>query len=227
MNHFLFFNLLKGLAIFFLQSYSYMGIRRYLKHKISDTKTNAAFVKKFFTIPSISWIDSCPYYSWTIVPYMNLIPHIISVFFFLPEDAHGAFVLVFIVMNCITNIIFILWPTAAPNKWIYHYNSEKELTGYCDPLVKGFLSRNQSLFFQRYVKKLVCPLEAAPSTHTTLSMMPVFFCFLHQIPVPFWYCLWSLSIALSTIPMKQHYFFDFLSGLVVASVVPLVIFYIR
>ncbi len=213
-------NLIKGLCLFVIQYYTYLPIRRYLKDKITNPEEKENFCKKFIRLPHFGFIDQCPYFSWALIPYISLIPHIVSVFFFIPQQLHVLFFIAFMIMNMLQNIIFLLWPTSAPNDWIYHAENEKALLGCSDPLIENFLRRNDDPFFQRYLKKHLCPLEAAPSTHTTLSVMPLLFCFFYSVHVPWWYFSWSLSVALSTIPMKQHYFVDFLSGVVVAFLIP-------
>jgi membrane-associated phospholipid phosphatase len=70
------------------------------------------------------------------------------------------------------------------------------------------------------------PYNMFPSLHVALSFIPAFLCFRESRK--YWYMfLWSATIALSTLLVKQHYIADVLAGFGLACATYFLVFHVR
>ncbi len=117
----------------------------------------------------------------------------------------------FIMLQIVSNIVFIFWPTTFPRELF-------PLTGEnisIDPIT------NALFIFLRTVDEAA---NCLPSLHVS-SVYLISFIYLEEQKkkfIPFF--IWATLVAISTITTKQHYFIDVLAGFILA-VVHYVIFF--
>jgi membrane-associated phospholipid phosphatase len=70
------------------------------------------------------------------------------------------------------------------------------------------------------------PYNMFPSLHVALSFIPAFLCF--RVNRRYWFMFpWSITIALSTLLVKQHYIVDVFAGFFLACATYFIVFYVR
>lgn len=206
-------SLQKGLLILLFQIFSYRFIYKRQKHKDSSF---------FFKIPRIKYLDNIPYQPWTFSIYVSWFAYMVFIFYFFDRQNHERLFFSFVLNYLFHTVIYIYFPTYYPN---HNQDYFSQLKKRQEDQVSGWW---HNYFYKQYIRPKSAGIAVAPSAHTSVSWVPVFFSFFYEKSSNYQilYCVWGVSIMLSTLTTKQHYFFDFFLGCLVGSLsVFLILFY--
>lgn len=162
-------------------------------------------------LPLTSWDLAIPFVPWTIYAYISeYLLFVTAYFHFSRELNRNRYVWAYFGVLMIGAFFFVFYPTTYPR------------ANY--PLPAGLDPVTYYVFY--LIRALDNPSNCFPSMHVTCCYLTAFaFLPKEEKRYKFWlYFVWSTVVALSTLPTKQHYIADVISGLVL-SVIGYIIFF--
>jgi membrane-associated phospholipid phosphatase len=206
MIHSHFICLLKGLSLLLADVLIYNLIYLRQRHKHEDF---------FYKIPRISLIDNMPYRPFTFSFYLSWFFYMIVVFLFVHHTCHNQLFFSFLFNFLLSACAYVLFPSYYPNKKQSCF-SELERRNTTAKMGNWW----HDVVYKKYVKPGSKGVVVAPSLHTSIPWVAAFLVMLtekmtHRAII---LIVWSVAISISTLTTKQHYFFDLISGITVASI---------
>lgn len=145
-------------------------------------------------LPLFAWEEIIPFLPWTIFIYFSTyLQVILAVLLFRRQDFNLAFSAL-IIMVILHGLIFVLFPTIYPRPPLPENVSI--FTGFC----------------YNFLIALDTPKNCFPSLHLAATVFVSLILWRRKTGLGLFFLFWTLLIALSTLTLKQHYFWDIAAG---------------
>jgi len=152
----------------------------------------------------VFWVDRIiPFSEWAVFIYVSEYIYFTVIFLMLePEEAWKNYLKVFFFVQAFSCVVFLFFPTMLPRD-LYPIQEDSL------PIVKTVWG---------WLRTIDAPTNCFPSLHvSTVILSALSFKNINKKKYRF-FLVWGLFIAFSTLPTKQHYFIDVVSGLLIAFV---------
>ena len=151
----------------------------------------------------LTWVDkNTPLLPWTIWVYVSeYLIFLLLIFYAKTPQLMKRMIIAFSLCLGGSFVVFFLYPTILPRDYLLHLESQ---------------DFNLNVWMFNFIKTIDVPGNCFPSLHVAICFLAGFV-FLDVVPyraVPL--ILWTITICVSTLTTKQHYFYDIPSGFLLA-----------